>query len=123
MKAATSPLTGKLFDDSGQSLTPSHAVKGERRYRYYVSRNLINGAADSGRSGWRLPAPQIERTVAAAAYTILSDQAAIADAALASGLATHQLPSLFSIAATWMKRCDQNLKPERPYPPWLIGWT
>jgi site-specific DNA recombinase len=41
-KSAVSPLTGKLFDDSGQSLTPSHAVKGERRYRYYVSRNLIN---------------------------------------------------------------------------------
>jgi site-specific DNA recombinase len=53
-KSATSPLTGRLFDESGQSLTPSHAVKGERRYRYYVSRNLINGTPDSGRSGWRL---------------------------------------------------------------------
>ena len=42
-KSAASPLTGKLFDESGQSLTPSHAVKGERRYRYYVSRNLIKG--------------------------------------------------------------------------------
>ena len=68
---SASPLTGKLFDDSGQSLTPSHAVKGERRYRYYVSRNLINGTADSERGGWRLPAPEIERTVASAAYTIL----------------------------------------------------
>ena len=38
---------GRLFDESGQSLTPSHAVKGERRYRYYVSRNLIKGMADS----------------------------------------------------------------------------
>jgi site-specific DNA recombinase len=47
-KSATSPLTGRLFDESGQSLTPSHAVKGERRYRYYVSRNLINGTPDSG---------------------------------------------------------------------------
>jgi len=27
-KSAPSPLTGKLFDESGQSLTPSHAVKG-----------------------------------------------------------------------------------------------
>ena len=35
-KSSPSPLTGKLFDESGQSLTPSHAVKGERRYRYYV---------------------------------------------------------------------------------------
>jgi Recombinase len=33
-KSVASPLTGKLFDESGQSLTPSHAVKGERRYRY-----------------------------------------------------------------------------------------
>ena len=32
---------------AGQSLTPSHAVKGERRYRYYVSRSLIKGTADS----------------------------------------------------------------------------
>ena len=42
-KSAPSPLTGKLFDESGQSLTPSHAVKEERRYRYYLSRNLIKG--------------------------------------------------------------------------------
>ena len=109
-KSAPSPLTGKLFDDSGQSLTPSHAVKGERRYRYYVSRNLINGKPVSGRSGWRLPAPEIERTVASAAYTILSDEAAIANAALAIGLAEHQLPSLFSLAAAWMKRLQSEVE-------------
>src|ERR1019366_6309913 len=97
-KSAASPLTGKLFDNSGQSLTPSHAVKGERRYRYYVSRNLINGKPDSGRGGWRLPAPEIERTVAAAAYTILSDQAAIAEASHTIGAAESQLPSIFSVA-------------------------
>src|ERR1700720_2009897 len=62
-KSAPSPLTRKLFDESGQSLTPSHAVKGERRYRYYVSRSLIKGTADSAGRGWRLPAPEIERTV------------------------------------------------------------
>ena len=109
-KSAPSPLTGKLFDDSGQSLTPSHAVKGERRYRYYVSRNLINGTKESERGGWRLPAPEIERTVASAAYTILSDEAAIANAALAIGLAEKQLPSLFSLAAAWMKRLQSDVE-------------
>ena len=109
-KSAVSPLTGKLFDDSGQSLTPSHAVKGERRYRYYVSRNLINGTPDSGRGGWRLPAPEIERTVASATYTMLSDEAAIANAALAIGLAEHQLPSLLSLAAAWMKRLQSDVE-------------
>jgi hypothetical protein len=98
--SAASPLTGKLFDESGQSLTPSHAVKGERRYRYYVSRNLINRTKESGLGGWRLPAQEIERTVASAAYTMLSDQAVIANAALAIGLAEHQLPTLFSLPQT-----------------------
>jgi site-specific DNA recombinase len=109
-KSAASPLTGKLFDDSGQSLTPSHAVKGERRYRYYVSRNLINGTKESERGGWRLPAPEIERTVASASYTMLSDQAVIANAALAIGLAERQLPSLFSLAANWRKRLRSDVE-------------
>src|SRR5277367_5494914 len=36
----SSPLIGRLFDEEGERLTPSHAVKGKRRYRYYVSRSL-----------------------------------------------------------------------------------
>jgi len=109
-KSTPSPLTGKLFDESGQSLTPSHAVKGERRYRYYVSRNLIKETRDSGGRGWRLPAPEIERRVASVAYTMLSDEAAIADAALAIGFADHRLPSLFSLAAAWMKRLQSEVE-------------
>src|SRR5208337_4671994 len=93
-KTAASPLTRKLFDESGQRLTPRHAVKGERRYRDYVSRSLIEGTADAAGHGWRLPAPEIERTVAAAACQILSDRTGIAAAAQASGLADHQLPVL-----------------------------
>ena len=38
VKVEPSPLAGKLFDPSGAGLTPSHARKGERRYRYYISR-------------------------------------------------------------------------------------
>src|SRR6266849_4389191 len=109
-KSAPSPLTSKLFDESGQSLTPSHAVKGERRYRYYVSRNLIKGTANLTQEGWRLPAPEIERTVASAAYTILGDEAAIATGAHAIGLAENQLPSMFSVAAVWMKRLQSDVE-------------
>src|SRR5260370_18577747 len=109
-KSAPSPLTSKLFDESGHSLTPSHAVKGERRYRYYVSRNLIKGTAKLTQQGWRLPAPEIERTVASAAYTILGDKAAIATAAHAIGLAENQLPSMLSVAAVWMKRLQSDVE-------------
>jgi site-specific DNA recombinase len=109
-KSAASPLTGKLFDDSGQSLTPSHAVKGERRYRYYVSRNLTTGTQDSARTGWHLPGPEIERTVASAAYTILSDQTAIAESAQTIGLSESKLPSIFSMAVAWMKRLQSDVE-------------
>jgi hypothetical protein len=59
-----SPLAGKLFDEWSASLTPSHAVKSGRRYRYYVSRRLIDGQMKQiGGDGWRLPAPEIKRIV------------------------------------------------------------
>jgi len=40
-----------LFDEHGEPLTPSHAVKGTRHYRYYVSRNLIQDKADQAHRG------------------------------------------------------------------------
>ena len=81
-------LVGKLFDESGEGLTPSHAVKGDRRYRYYVSRSLMKGPAARVDRGWRLPAAEIERSLAGAAQSILDDQqtvvSAIEEAALDS---------------------------------------
>ena len=41
-------LAGMVFDENGERLTPSHAVKKGTRYRYYVSRALITGAAKTG---------------------------------------------------------------------------
>jgi hypothetical protein len=108
-KAVASPLMGRLFDESGQSLTPSHAVKGERRYRYYVSRSPIKGtAADSAGRGWRLPAPEIERTVAASAGQILGDRIGIAAAAL--GFVENRLPSIFAAAEGWRERLQSEVE-------------
>jgi site-specific DNA recombinase len=63
-------LIGKLFDENGEGLTPSHAVKGDRRYRYYVSRSLTKGSAALVDGGWRLPAAEIERSVASRTESI-----------------------------------------------------
>jgi site-specific DNA recombinase len=108
MKLVASPLTGKLFDEGGLGLTPSHAVKGERRYRYYVSRTLIKGTADSDGRGWRVPAPEIERTVAASACQILSDRIEIAAAAI--GLAENRLPAIFAAAEGWRERLQSEVE-------------
>ncbi len=57
------PLSGKIFDENGYKLTPSHAKKGAKRYRYYVSSDLTKQNIDHRDKGWRLPAKQIEDTV------------------------------------------------------------
>ena len=45
-RAALSPLAGKLFDETGDRLTPSHTKKKNgQRLRYYVSRRLIPSCA------------------------------------------------------------------------------
>ncbi|PRA83816.1 resolvase [Ochrobactrum sp. MYb29] len=61
--ARTSPLAGKLTDETGDRLTPSHANKRGVRYRYYVSNRLLVGKKKSNdvqTSGWRLPAHPLE---------------------------------------------------------------
>jgi site-specific DNA recombinase len=101
VKAEPSPLAGKLFDSSGTGLTPSHARKGERRYRYYISRGLNIGPAHRVHDGWRLPAPELERTVAAAAHQLLTDEPAIATAVEDAGVAANRIPSILETTHAW----------------------
>ena len=53
-------LAGLAFDETGERLTPSHAVKKGTRYRYYVSRSLIVGTAKDHAKGRRIPAGNLE---------------------------------------------------------------
>jgi DNA invertase Pin-like site-specific DNA recombinase len=64
-RKSVSRLAGKIFDQTGDRLTPSHSksAKGLKR-RYYVSHRLIRGSAPRDPSGWRLPAPELEEMVA-----------------------------------------------------------
>jgi DNA invertase Pin-like site-specific DNA recombinase len=58
-------LTGLLFDSAGNRMTPTHAGKQGTRYRYYVSRPLINKDQTDGSAGMHLPAAEIEQLVTA----------------------------------------------------------
>jgi hypothetical protein len=59
---ALSLLSGLIFDSDGNRLSPTHAVKKGKRYRYYVSTALVSGGCSEvfahvlirGRS-WNLP--------------------------------------------------------------------
>jgi site-specific DNA recombinase len=77
-------LAGILADEQGEKLVATHANKQGRRYRYYVSPQLLKakGAGDSEshsgegrpRSGWRLPAAEIETVVTRILIGVLNDR-------------------------------------------------
>jgi site-specific DNA recombinase len=64
--ADRSPLTGRLFDETGDRLTPSYTKKKDRRIRYFVSNRLVDRSSTKtpDATGWRLPAVQLEEAVA-----------------------------------------------------------
>ena len=104
-------LIGKLFDESGEGLTPSHAVKGDRRYRYYVSRSLMKGSAVRMDGGWRLPAAEIERSIAAAAQSILDDQQTVISAVEEAGLDSRRIAPLLKSAPPGSGACASCGRP------------
>ncbi len=107
-KAGPSPLAGKLFDEDGECLYVAGAAKGERRYRYYVSRRLVTGSADKVRNGWRLSGPEIERTVAVAARQLLNDHAAISASACNLGVGAGDIPAVLEAAGEWSRRLQSE---------------
>lgn len=58
--ATSSPLAGKLFDETGDRLTPSHSRKNGKRLRYYISHRLVKDRSENHPDAWRLPAEQLE---------------------------------------------------------------
>jgi len=72
-------LAGKLFDDRGNRMSASHASKGGRRWRYYVSRAALTGRKQDAGSVVRIPASEIENQVGQAVGTHLAVQASSID--------------------------------------------
>src|SRR6202035_4466350 len=93
-----SPLIGKLFDEAGHRLTPTHATKAGRRYRYYVSRPLVTETAKQHPGAWRIPATQLENLIATEAATMLGEPGAIAAVLETAGLEPEKVPAALAMA-------------------------
>ncbi|MBT2134637.1 recombinase family protein [Croceibacterium sp. LX-88] len=65
---APSLLTGLITDPDGRAMTPSHCVKGARRYRYYISRD---DEEQSRASLCRVPARELETVALSGLKTLL----------------------------------------------------
>jgi site-specific DNA recombinase len=70
-------LVGMLFDGDGNRMTPSHVVKKDTRYRYYVSRSLITKERTETSAGLRIPAAEIEHLVNSRVHRWLLDPGSI----------------------------------------------
>jgi site-specific DNA recombinase len=56
-------LAGRIFDDRGNRMSPSHARKRGIKYRYYLSSALLDGRPAKAGSVSRVPAVEIETLV------------------------------------------------------------
>ena len=72
-------LTGRIFDDAGNRMSPTHARKAGVKYRYYLSSALLNGAAERAGSVARVPAAEVEAAVVKSVREHIRSQLAIDD--------------------------------------------
>jgi site-specific DNA recombinase len=56
-------LTGRIYDDRGNRMSPSHSNKHGARYRYYVSHALLQNRKETAGNVRRVPASDIEHLV------------------------------------------------------------
>ena len=68
-------LCGLLVDGLGRRMSPSHANKGPKRYRYYVTH--ADTVVEAAEPAWRVSAHDLERIVVARLWTFLADGSAI----------------------------------------------
>ena len=97
--AEPSLLAGLLVDARGERLTPTHAVKKGRRYRYYVSAALFTEAGTEHAQGWRLAAQQIEDAVIRILMDWLTQPAKLLEPTGEIGIGSDQVRKMLGGAA------------------------
>jgi site-specific DNA recombinase len=71
-------LTGKVFDETGDLLVQAQTAKGNKRYRYYISKRLMH-EAHKHQDGWRLPPSTLETAITTAVLNYLEDTGRLID--------------------------------------------
>lgn len=103
-RAHISPLAGRICDGHGRRMSPSHAVKGKKRYRYYITHS--SELRSDGPPSWRLPAADIEAAVIARVQQMLNDAATVR-AILDPNATAQQLGKAIDTARATAERIDQ----------------
>ena len=106
-KTQSSLLCGKLFDETGDRLTPSHTkTRSGKRRRYYISHRLIAKSGEKNLDGWRLPAPELEAQVVAHIRKTMTD-ASVA-ARLMTPASSDDIGRAHSKLTNWLATATQT---------------
>jgi DNA invertase Pin-like site-specific DNA recombinase len=113
-------LAGRLFDDRGQRMTPTHTRKGATKYRYYVSYALVQGQSEEAGSISRTSAPEIEALVTMSVRNRLGLSADIDDNALIQNHVTRVTihPNRLVVELTRIKGTKGKRCPTQFVVPW-----
>jgi site-specific DNA recombinase len=114
-------LIGRIRDDRGNRMTPSHSRNGSARYRYYVSSALIQGQPETAGSVARAPAAKVEAIVVDALRRHLGGDAPIDDAELIASC-VHQIEVRQTEIAISLLTDDQTSDDEEPTPVLAVPW-
>lgn len=80
LRGSPAILTGRIFDDRGNRMSPSHTNKLGVRYRYYVSHAILQQRRGEVGSVGRVPAVEIEKLVLEAIRSHLASEGEAEDA-------------------------------------------
>jgi site-specific DNA recombinase len=67
-------LAGKVYDENGNYMSPRHGLKNDKRYRYYISRAIINGNEKLKPKVGNIPAYEIEEVTTQIVLKFLADK-------------------------------------------------
>ena len=76
LRGSPALLTGRIFDNGGNRMSPTHANKRGARYRYYISQAVLQKQPQVPGSVSRVPAAELEALVLAALRSHLNASAA-----------------------------------------------
>lgn len=111
---APSLLAGLMVDAQGLRMTPTHAVKKGKRYRYYISTALITGSRSDHATGRRIPAGDIEGLVLDRLRAFFGSDteigAALAPLNLAASMQRAVLSRSAQLAEGWAKLPSLELR-------------
>ena len=104
---APSLLAGLLYDSRGNPMSPTHATKGEKRYRYYISQAVLKYEKHKEGDVLRVPAEGVEIVCTEQLKSFLNNAGSLLQSISHLILAAHQQELLIDLARQYASNWDQ----------------